>query len=198
MSMSSPYELTGRTRQKARTRKALVDAARELLAEGVVPTVEQAADRAAVSRTTSYRYFQNQRALLLATYPGFDTPSLLGADAPADPLARVEQVIDRLVAQTLEHEPELRAQWRLALDGAEDLPFRQGRAIGWYEDALAPVRDRMGAAEVRRLALALRSAAGIEALVWLTEMGGCSREEAGEIMRWSARTLARAAIAAAT
>jgi AcrR family transcriptional regulator len=40
----------------------MVSATRELLAEGSAPTVEQAAQRAAVSRTTAYRYFPNQRA----------------------------------------------------------------------------------------------------------------------------------------
>src|SRR4051794_3576256 len=42
--MSTSYQTTGRTRQKARTRAALVAATRELLAEEVTPTVEQAAD----------------------------------------------------------------------------------------------------------------------------------------------------------
>ena len=52
----------------------MVDATRELLAEGMAPTVEQAAERAAVSRTTAYRYFPNQRALLIASYPQLTSP----------------------------------------------------------------------------------------------------------------------------
>ena len=60
MCMSIPYELTGRSPQKARTRAALVAAARLLLARGVTPTVEQAAEAAVISRTTAYRYFPNQ------------------------------------------------------------------------------------------------------------------------------------------
>jgi AcrR family transcriptional regulator len=59
----------------------MVDAARQLLAEGIAPTVEQAAERAAVSRTTAYRYFPNQRALPIASYPELEMPSLLDADA---------------------------------------------------------------------------------------------------------------------
>ena len=35
---------------------------------------------------------------------------------------------------------------------------------------------------------------GIEALVWLTDMGGLSREEAVEVMRSNARTLLRSAL----
>jgi hypothetical protein len=50
MSTSLSYVNTGRTQQKARTRQALVDAARSLLAEGVTPTVIHAAERAGVSR----------------------------------------------------------------------------------------------------------------------------------------------------
>jgi AcrR family transcriptional regulator len=198
MDTSTPYESTGRTHQKARTRSALIAAARELLAEGVTPTVEQAADRAAISRTTSYRYFQNQRALLLATFPDMEAPSLLEPDASADPLARLALAVEHFTALTLEYEPEARAQWRLALDPAtrpEDLLLRQGRAINWFDDALAPLRGTMSAAELRRLVLAIRSATGIEALVWLTDIAGQTREEAVETMRWSAMALARSAIA---
>src|SRR5215210_6413656 len=147
MGMSIPYEQTGRTHQKARTRAALLDAARALLAEGVNPTVEQAADRATISRTTAYRYFTNQRALLTAVYPEIAADSLLKADAPADPAARLELVVERFTGHILEHEPELRAQLRLSLEPGsterDQLPFRRGRAIGWIEDALAPLRDSM-------------------------------------------------------
>jgi AcrR family transcriptional regulator len=198
MGMSIPYELSGRTQQKARTRNALIAAARELLADGVTPTVEQAADRAAISRTTAYRYFQNHRALLLATYPEIEAPSLLEAASPPDPLERLEIVLEHYTRQIVEHEPELRAQLRLSLDPTPPhpaaLPFRQGRTIGWIEDALSPLRDRMKDAELRRLVLAIRATSGIEALVWLTDIAELSREEALEIMRSSAITLARSAI----
>jgi AcrR family transcriptional regulator len=193
--MSIPYEQQGRTRQKARTRSALVTAARALLAEGVTPTVEQAADRAAISRTTAYRYFANQRALLVATYPEIDQPSLLDDDAPADPLARLAIVTDRLTRQVVDHEPELRAQLRLSLDpshAAETLPFRQGRAIAWIEEALRPLG--LPRTALRKLVLAIRATTGIEALVWLTDIAGLSREEARTLMCESALTLAKAAL----
>jgi AcrR family transcriptional regulator len=189
MGMSIPYEETGRTRQKARTRAALVGSTRELLSEGVTPTVEQAADRAAVSRTTAYRYFPNQRALLHAVFPEVETSSLLDGDETDDPVARLETAIGRLTDRVIEHEPELRAQLRLSLEPGDHgpLPFRQGRGIRWIEDALAPLRGRVPAAEIRRLVLAIRAGTGIEALVWLTDIAGLSRDEALGIMRWSAR-----------
>ena len=43
--------------------------------------------------------------------------------------------------------------------------------------------------------LSVRSAVGIEALVWLTDIAGLTREEAAERMHWSARALYLQALA---
>ena len=92
-------------------------------------------------------------------------------------------------------EPALRAQLRLSLEPRpaepDQLPFRKGRAIGWIEDALAPLRGRLPDLELRRLVLAIRATTGIEALVWLTDIAGLSRDEASELMRSSAHALLR-------
>ena len=45
--MSIAYESAGRTHQKQRTRQALIDAARELVARGITPKVDEAAANAA-------------------------------------------------------------------------------------------------------------------------------------------------------
>ncbi len=187
------YEQTGRTRQKRRTRNELVAATRALLARGVTsPTVEEAAAEASISRTTAYRYFPNQRTLLLAAHPELETLSLLPEDPGTDPedrlLAAVSAFTDMIVGTEQQH----RTMLRLSLDPdtkAEDLPLRQGRAIGWFEDALAPLLPELGDQGVRQLAVAVRSAVGIESLVWLTDIAGLSRAEARELMRWSAQAL---------
>ena len=85
---------------------------------------------------------------------------------------------------SLEPEPEHRT-----------LPLRQGRAIGWFEDALSPLDGDFSAADIRRLAMAIRSAIGIESLVWLTDVAGLDRDQAGRLMRWSARALLTHALA---
>ncbi len=198
MDMDVPYLHTGRTNQKARTRDALIAAARQLLAEGVTPTIEAAAAEAAIGRTTAYRYFPNSRALLAATYPEIEMDSLLGADPPEDPLARLEIVAESQTRRIAEHEPEYRAQLRLALEGeaagGESLPLRRGRRIGWIEEALSPLSGRMPEGELRQLVYGIGATLGIEALVWLTDMAGLSREEAVEVMRSNARTLLRSAL----
>ncbi|MGI9121695.1 MAG: TetR/AcrR family transcriptional regulator [Rubrobacter sp.] len=198
MDMDVPYLHTGRTSQKARTRDALISAARQLLARGVTPTLEEAAAEASIGRTTAYRYFPNGRALLAATFPEIEMDSLLGTDPPEDPLARLEIVAESLTRQIVEHEPEYRTQLRLALEGepagGESPPLRRGRRIEWVEDALAPLRGRMPEPELRRLIYSIGATIGIEAFVWLTDMGGLSREEAVEVMRSNARTLLRSAL----
>ncbi|MEA2375632.1 MAG: hypothetical protein QOD53_2095, partial [Thermoleophilaceae bacterium] len=147
MSMTVSYEGTGRINQKARTREALIASARELLAGGVTPTVEQAAAAAEVSRATAYRYFPNQRLLHAATYPTIEARSLLGPDAPDDATGRLDAVVEELIRFMLDHEPALRTALRLSLDegaGAHDAPLlRRGRAIGWLADALAPLAGQL-------------------------------------------------------
>ncbi|MEV4147652.1 helix-turn-helix domain-containing protein [Amycolatopsis sp. NPDC049691] len=194
--MEVPYESTGRRRQKGRTRAALVEAAHELLARGEAPTVEDAATAAGISRTTAYRYFPNQRALLLAAYPEIDADAgLLPPGAPADPAARLDLVMREFIAFTVRWEPQLRAQLRLSLEpGARQPVLRGGRAIRWIEEALEPLAETRPEVDVHDLAVAIRSATGIESLVWLTDIGGLDRERAAEVMASSARAIFRAAL----
>ena len=170
-----------------------------MLADGGTPTVEQAATAASISRATAYRYFPNQRALLVASYPEIAESSLLGPRPPGDPVARLDIVAEAIARQAVEHEAELRAMLRLSLESNapehRDLPFRVGRRIGWVADALTPLRGRLPERELRRLVIAIASAVGIDALVWLTDIAGLSRPQAVEQMRWSARALLKAALA---
>jgi hypothetical protein len=94
-------------------------------------------------------------------------------------------------------ESQQRTMLRLSLEaGSTGLPLRQGRAIGWITEALEPLRDQLSDAALHRLVLAIRSAIGIEALVWLSDIAGLSRPEAVELMRWSAHSLMTAALTA--
>ena len=191
--MSTPYELTGRTRQKQRTRDALIAAARDLVAQGgAAPTVEAAAEAASVSRTTAYRYFPTQSALLVAAHPETTATTLVPDDAGDDPEARLLAAVDAFIRIVVDTEDQQRTMLRLSLDpkiSKESLPLRQGRAITWFEEALAPLRPQITDAVIHRLALSVRSAVGIESLVWLTDIAGLTHEEAAELMRSSARAL---------
>src|ERR1700694_2148061 len=91
--MSTPYEIGGGGGPKARARDPLFVAARDLVAAGVTPTVEDAAAAASISRSTAYRYFPNERALLLAAHPEIAATSMLPANSPKDPAARLDGVV---------------------------------------------------------------------------------------------------------
>ncbi|MBA3339087.1 MAG: TetR/AcrR family transcriptional regulator [Geodermatophilaceae bacterium] len=197
--MSTAYEVTGRTEQKQRTRQALVRAARDLVATGRSPTVEDAAEAAGISRTTAYRYFPNQRTLLVAAHPETGTRSMLPADPPHHPAERLAAVIGEFTKMILATEAQQRTMLRLSLEADEAeraaLPLRQGRAIGWLQEALAPLRGQLPDQGLERLVLAIRSAVGIEALAWLTDVAHLSGEDAIELMSWSAQAMLHAALA---
>ena len=194
--VSRSYEQTGRSQQKRRTRDQLIDATRTLIAEnGAAPTVAEAAAAALISRTTAYRYFPNQTSLLVAAHPETVAVSLLppgvGDDVEKRLLAAVKAFHDLII----DTETQQRTMLMLSLQGdSPDLPLRKGRAIAWFEEALAPLRDRFSEAELHRLAVAIRAAVGIEAMVWLTDIAGLSRADAARQMQWSARALLREAV----
>jgi len=195
--MTVPYESTGRVNQKARTREALISATRDLLAQGVVPSMERAATAASISRTTAYRYFPTQRELLTAAYPHIEQRSLLGPNPPDDPEARLGVVVDEHAARILDNEPQMRAVLRLSLEGIRppELPMHRGLRIGWIEDALAPLRGQIADQQFRRLTYGIGATLGIEAFVWLTDIAGLSREDAIATIRANAIGLLRGAIA---
>ncbi len=198
MAMSRPYEASGRIQQKQRTRDALVAAARTHVRAGHAPTVEEVATSAGISRTTAYRYFPNQRSLLAAAHPETATSSMLTATATSDdPAERLAEVVATFVKLIVDTEHQQRTMLKLSLDPASDgpLPLRQGRAIAWITEALEPLRGQLSDDEIHRLVLAIRSATGVEALVWLTDIGQLSREDAADLMQWSARSMLEAAIA---
>lgn len=137
--------------------------------------------------------------MLVSAHPVIEAQSLLSTDPPDDVAARLDRVVDEVTRMLIDKEPELRTMLRLSLEseGAhrQHLLFRQGRAIGWLEEALQPARGKIPRADLRRLVYAIRCAVGIEALVWLCDVAGLSRTDAVELMRWSSRALLRAALA---
>lgn len=197
--VSTPYEDVGRTAQKRRTRDALVAAARDLVATGATPTVERAAQDAGVSRTTAYRYFPTQRRLLAAAHPETSALTLLTSPPPGDPAARLDEVVVAFTELIVATEAQQRTMLRLSLDGTDAertaLPLRQGRAIGWFAEALEPLRGELTEEDLHALVLAIRSTVGIEALAWLTDVAKLSRRDAVSLMRWSAQALLSAALA---
>lgn len=104
-------------------------------------------------------------------------------------------------------EPQLRSALRLSLEAGGDRRqvdgetaaaqrplLRRGRAISWIEDALEPLRHSHPNVDRYELAVAIRSATGIESLIWLQDIAAQSREQAAETVRRTAHALLKAAL----
>ena len=204
--MSTPYELTGRIGQKRRTRAALVAAARDLVADGPDPHRRGGGGRrpASISRTTAYRYFPNQRALLAGRPPGdrghVPAPARTRRTIAATRLDAVVERVHRTDRST--PRPQQRTMLRLSLEA--DPPRRARCRCGRAARSRGSTRRSSRCSDssptaIHRLVLAIRSAIGIEALAWLTDVAGLSRDDAAAsyaLVR--ARPAGRRARAAAT
>ena len=192
----------GRRNQKLRTRRALVDAAAELLREGHPVTIADAAEAARVSTATAYRYFSSPQELLRETRTLMRTPDLT-ADLPADPAGRVDAIVSRVAEMQLANEPAWRAMLNASLerslkqgdDGPEDeFPVRSRNRLDLTRTALAPLTETLPPAALRRLTMALTLVYGVESLVSTRDVCELDPEEAKDVMRWAARALLDSAL----
>ena len=192
---------TGRVEQKRRTRESLMAAGVSLLREGRTPTVAEAADRAGVSRATAYRYFPTQDTLLApAQVHAGEGPvtdkQLLDTGKVTDPAARAGIVARRVGEYGFDNEQLLRAVLRLSLDPKLDYE-RPGHRRRWITGLLAPLEGTADQRTLRRLAGSLNLLLGVEAVVALTDIAQLDREEALDVLAWTAETLVRAAAGSA-
>ncbi|MFG1461996.1 TetR family transcriptional regulator [Xanthobacter sp. DSM 24535] len=181
-----------RVAQKQRTRAALLAAARRLLAEGRSPTVGEAADAAAISRATAYRYFSTPEALaqeaLLDAIAAEMEGVMLDPSLTALPAARqAEEVVASVLAMVLRHEALFRSYLALAAPG--EGASRGGRRVRWLSDALAGIAAAMPALAFARLVNALSLLAGIETVVVLKDVCGLDDAQITDTARWMARLL---------
>jgi AcrR family transcriptional regulator len=190
----SPANRSGRESQKNRTRRALIQAAGELMAAGRQPTVSDAAEASGISRATAYRYFPSQE-MLLAEVALFAVGGPLFTPAhDTAPLAdQVAHLVRRVGAWTYDNEHALRALLRLSLDPASGVR-RPGHRVEWIANALAPHRSEIPTTTYRRLSQALTLLLGIDPIVVMTDIAGAGRKEALDALEWTARSLIHSAL----
>ncbi|MBB3930441.1 AcrR family transcriptional regulator [Kaistia hirudinis] len=186
-----------RVAQKQRTRAALLQAAREWLAEGKHPTVAEAADRAKISRATAYRYFSApetmaQEAVLDAIAKEFADVHFRGAPPDADLAGRAAFVVAAILRMVIANEALFRTFLSVSVGGgARPAAPRGGRRLGWIREALAPRLGDLDSARQERLVTGLALLTGIETIIVLRDVCGL-REDAIEA---TARDLAQTLVA---
>jgi AcrR family transcriptional regulator len=198
-----------RANQKARTRRALVEAARALMRRGAPPTVAEAAAAAGVSRASAYRYFPTQESLHLeisSVSPLADpVEKQVEAMAGGDAEARLLELLDAFNPIVLAEEASMRTALRAYRDawlaargagGEPPAPVREGRRMRWLDKALEPARGRLTPAQLRRLRAALALTLSIEGVVVMKDVCRVRDDaEALGVLRWAARALLRAGLA---
>ena len=193
-------ESNGRTNQKARTRRAIVEACLELIRQGQPVTMPEVAKAALVSEATAYRYFSDL-ASLLAKALAEDWPSPSEALAPVaasnDPVERVAFATRFLLQGVAERQAVVRAMISSTI-AQPDLSgrARPGIRFGLIECALAPFVDAFETANAELLAqlqLDLAVVMSAEALFSLTDLCGLSIDDAIDSAVKTASTVTAAA-----
>jgi AcrR family transcriptional regulator len=189
----------GRTRQRQRTRRDLLEAAGRLARESRAPTLEQVAAEAMVSRATAYRYFPNVEALWTEAALHLATPqadALFAADPGTDATRRLTMVDEALETMIEENEPALRAMLAQSLErslAAETPLNRQNRRSPLIDAALEPVKDEFEPAALVRMKRALAILLGTEAAIVTKDVLQLTRAEARATRRWALSALIAAA-----
>lgn len=180
----------------------MLDTAMGLMQRGLVPSVSDVAEAAAVSRATAYRYFPSQAAMIQAAVDEALGPILDWSSDSGEAEERVAALIEFAYPRIEAHEATHRATLLLALDqwrrrqagtlGTEP-PVQRGNRRELLREAIAPLRSRLGPARFDRLTQSLSLIFGAEALVVLKDIWGLDGEQARRVAVWAALALVRAA-----
>jgi AcrR family transcriptional regulator len=195
----------GRLNQKRRTRRALIEAASNLVRAGQQPSVAEAAEAALVSKATAYRYFPTQHALLEEV--GFEAMhpsarSLLEGAPEHDPQARFETILRAVHGYMTSEEALLRTmlkvtqeRWLESADRAEQDPVvREGRRLEHIDAVIEPLRNQLDSEALARLRCGLALVFGIEPIVVLKDVCGLDSAETLQVLQWVGKTLIAASI----
>jgi len=189
----------GRPGQRRRTRRAIVEAAMELVAAGQSPSVAEIAAAADVSRRTVYSYFPSLDHLLADASLGLLSEAQNPALGEPDEEAGAEERLATLAKEVQAMSPEAERLGRKLISltaeapPPEDGPRRGYRRVQWIEEALAPVRDELTPERFERLVSAVAMVIGFEPLLVQRDVRGLGPDEGAELSTWAARALLRAA-----
>ena len=119
-------------------------------------------------------------------------PETDGGTTPAP--EAVALLVRQVGAWVYENEPALRNLLRMSLDPSSGVS-RPGHRVGWIADVLAPVRDELDRESYDRLAASLALLLGIDPVVVMTDIAQVARDQALDMLEWTAQTLVSAALA---
>ena len=190
---------TGRVAQKNRTRKALIQAAWELLLKGKQPTVEEVAEAAEISRATAYRYFPSRERLLIEAVLSRESASsseILSPHEGKPPVDRVAQVHSYIHNTIAKNESLYRSLVRCSLEEwmehKDRLVLRADQRLELLEAALGPVSDKISEDDLDNLTCALAAMVGVESYIAFRDVCQLSKSRSREVVAWAIEKLVSA------
>lgn len=199
----SNSDASGRSNQRRRTRKDLLDAASRLLKQGRTPSMDDVAAEAMVSRATAYRYFPSVEALLVEAPLDMVVPdpqAFFEDDTSNDVADRVDRAEAALHDACYRSESQLRLMLLASLERtakherSDSIPIRQNRRTPLIEAALAPARRKLSKPAYTRLCQSLAMIFGTESMIVFQDVLGVDAKTARKVKSWAARALVSAAL----
>jgi AcrR family transcriptional regulator len=179
---------SGRIIQKLKTREKLVFKANELLKEGNLTSIEQAAREAGISKATAYRYFTKLDALKreASLQLKAERPEDLFKDLPDHLLdKRLERLINYHFHLFIENEQEFRLFLSSVIGESlhdNHASLRGGRRIALITEALFPLKKTVSKNEFDQMVYALSLVFGIESITILRDL--CKLDNNGILENW--------------
>jgi AcrR family transcriptional regulator len=187
-------------------RRRMLDTAMRLMQSGLIPSVSDVAEAAEVSRTTAYRYFPSQAALIQAAVDEALGPILEWDSDSPDAEDRLSDLLAFAYPRMHRYEATLRAALWLALDqwtrrqagtlDSEALIVR-GHRKTLLRRALAPLKGTLDRKGLDRIAQSLSLIFGTETFVVLKDIWQLDNKQVLQVAIWTAHALVRTAIAEA-
>jgi AcrR family transcriptional regulator len=191
---------TGRANQKARTRTAIVGAARAAITSGNEVSMPEIARRALVSEATAYRYFPDLASVLREAMIGLwdnAEKAMESMDHSTDPVERIAYATELLLRDVLAYQGAVRAMIAASITKPAAASLRPGRRFGLIDEALRPLDDTMALRrpeQFEQLKQSLAVVVSAETLFTLTDLCGLEPDAAIASAVATARSLTSAAL----
>lgn len=181
---------TERTRQKQRTRDAILDGARQLMARGEEVTIVAAAAEHGISKATAYRYFSDPQALTLeAGLATLVPPYEVMVEGTRDLASRLAAITWGMTDLTLQNETAFRQYLSSAVASKDETDRRGARRVAYMRRAFQDLPHGLSKQRQEELVALLCVATGIEAVIALLDVARVPRKDVPKLLETLAKMI---------